>query len=214
MLKALPKYLGLALLTTAFSLGGCRSTILHKDGMREAVTQPLIESIEKQGDKLQLDKLVASTNETMRKLGELIETTKGSAEVSKVTLSKLSDTLTELTQLLNKLQSTADASNDTIKAATSLIKQTETLVPELRKIAENVNGILPDAKETVANVKAMTAELKDTIREIRDQVKVQTTESLLWKILPAAVIALGLLIAVLIIISALKKKHDQQNVRS
>jgi len=203
-MDTLLKYLGLVLITCAFSLGGCRSSILHKDGAKEAITQPIIESIEK----LQVDKLVASTNETMTKLGELIESTKGTAEVSKVTLNKLSDTLTELTQLLNKLQSTADASNDTIKAATSLIKQTETLVPELRKIAENVNSILPEAKEAVANIKDMTAELKGAILEIRDQVKVQTTESLLWKILPAAVIALGLLIAVLLIVSALKKKNE------
>jgi phage-related minor tail protein len=117
-----------------FTLGGCRSSILHKDGMKEAVTTPIVQSI----DKLELKKLVDATTKTVDKLNEVIDSSKEA---------------------------------------------------------------IPDIKEVAKNLKELTAKLN----EVAGEVKGSTKESLLWRILPNAVIGLALLIGGFIIARSIKK---------
>lgn len=159
-MPALLKYLRVPLIVCVCSLASCRSTILHKDSVRESVTEPIVNSI----DRLEINKLVDSTNLTMKKLSELIESTKESAELSKDTLKKLSEALTELNKLTNDV-------NDTL------------------------NKISPDIQDSVSNIKDITSK----VNVLADDLNSSTKESVIWKIIPSLIIALGVLLSILLI---------------
>lgn len=206
-MRALFKHIGLIYIAAILSLTGCRSSILHKDGMREAVTEPLIASLEKQTDKLHIDDLVKSAEKATDKLGSLIDEIKDTSKDSQETLKQVKTSLEDVSELVKKLGNTADNSSELVKTANELLKKANELLPELQKIATNTNEILPEIKEIVTDLKESIKEVKKTVTEVGSNLKTTTTESLWMKFLPVIVLALAILVAVFIIIRALKKGH-------
>ena len=67
-MKSSLKFLCPLLFVFLLALGSCKSSILHKDGMKEAVTTPIVKTIEKEVDKLKLNQLIESTTKLIDKI--------------------------------------------------------------------------------------------------------------------------------------------------
>lgn len=216
------KYLGCALLAMSISLAGCQSSILHKDGMREALTEPLIESLENQVDKLNVDGLVNSTNKAIDKLSELLDEVKQSASVSQNTLESITDTINKFGDLAKEIQEIAksssglingvavnldkfkeiqDSSKALIDSAKLSIDESRKIIPEIEKIAVGVNNIIPE-------IKNITTNLNSTLSEIKKSVENNTTDSIWWKLLPALALVIAVILGVLLVVRAVKKGKD------
>lgn len=127
MMRSSPKYLGAAtLLALAIISGGCRNSILHKEGAsevaREAV-EPITRSLDDQTDKLieelQLDELTYE-------LRELVKTTRG---------------------LVNNLEETRGETTALIKTARELVENINSLTPEVTILLSNINDLVEEVKK-------------------------------------------------------------------
>lgn len=183
--------LGLVLLLTAIMFGGCRNSVFHKDGLKEAVTEPLVQNIDKQADKIvkRVDDL------ELKKLVESSEALIGQTEKS----------MEKLEALIGEIKNTSSASTELIKTANELLAETKQLIPELKQITKNTNEILPEVKSLISSLNITVQNLNSLVKETRTEIKDGTTDSLWLKILPAIAILLGVLIGVFLIIRAIKK---------
>lgn len=217
------KYLGYALLAVAILLPGCQSSILHKDGMREALTEPLIESLESQVDKLNIGELIESTNKAVDSLSQLMEEVKQSAEVSQETLKAITTNIEHFGDLAKQIKAVAesssglidgvavnlekfkdiqDSSKALIDSAKLSIDESQKIIPEVAKIAAGVNEIIPEVKNIVVN-------LNSTLSEIKKSVENNTTDSIWWKLLPALALVIAVMLGALLVVRAVKKGKDE-----
>lgn len=124
-----PKYLGLAFLLPLLLLGGCRNSILHKDGATDVaheVTDPLIKALDEQTDKLIYE---LRLDELTFELKKLVQSTTESVESGKITIEQLAETLNQITIMAENINRLVDNAN---------------------LLVENVNEVVEDSQEVEA----------------------------------------------------------------
>ena len=181
----LVKYLGLATLLAATTLGtGCSNSVLHKEGAAY-VAREAVEPITRSLDDLRLDELTYELKELVKTTEESIKTGEKTVEQLTITLQKITLLTEDIRVLVNNLDETRVETTELIKTARGLLLSVNELMPEVTRLISNVNSLVEDTREDL---------------------KEGTTDSIWMKFLPWLIGGIALLAVILILLSVIKRK--------